>query len=109
MAFVSTRYQADNGDIHPIRLSLETAAAAGAAPTGDITSPIRAKVSKTNREFGLRPRGLVLSRDVGTAPDIVKRYKFLPILTATAFQNPPGGYTINGVAWEVVGKEPEDY
>lgn len=109
MAFVNTKYEADNGDIHPIRLNTATAGAAGAAPSGAVSNPVKCKVSKTNREFGLRPRGLLLSRDVGTAPNNFKKYRFLPILTATQFQQPESTYNIGGTTWTFVSKVPEDY
>lgn len=58
--FILSRYQADNGAIHPIRLQPETLAASigtvNVAPTGTVTVGLRAKVSKTKRAYGLGPR-----------------------------------------------------
>lgn len=112
MAKTLTKYQSDTDDVHPILLDTLTAAAAGTAPAGDVNNNIRAKVSKTNRAYGLRPRGVRLSRVVGTAPNTFKRYKFLPVLTAAAFATPAfnigATITINTVAWTVTEKKPED-
>lgn len=113
MAFTTTKYEADNGDIHPIRIDSTRIAAAGTAPTEAQTSSVFAKISKTNREFGLRPRGLRLVRTVGTAPDTFKKYTFLPILTEAAFGGTGSSVgseiTIDTVVWTVAAKVPEDF
>lgn len=107
-----TKYEADDGDIKPIRLDAQTIAVAGAPPAGATTDNDYVKVSKGNREFGMRPRGVRLSRNVGTAELPNMRYKFLPVLTQTAFNS--GGYAvgqqlgIGGVDWEIIAKVPED-
>lgn len=112
-AYTSTKYEADNGDIHGILLSPDKAAVAGTAPTGDTSSPVKVKVSKSNREFGIRPRGVRLSRIIGTAPDTFKKYAFLPVLTpadyATSAFAIGAEITIGGVVWVVASKEGEDY
>lgn len=108
-----TKYEADLGSIHSISLTPDYAAAAGTPPTGDVNNDIKPKVSKTNREFGLRPRGVSLSRTLGTAPDTFKKYAFLPVLTSTDFNGtsyaPGATVTIGGTAWTVVTRVPEDY
>jgi len=113
MAFLRTKYEADNGEIHPIRLNTLTAAVAGTAPEGATTSDIIAKVSKSNREFGIRPRGVILTRTVGTAPDTFTRRRFLPVLTEAAWGGsgfaPDATITINSIAWKVLRKVPEDF
>ena len=113
MAFTNTRYEADNGDIHPIRIDSTRVAAAGAAPTGAITSSVKVKISKTGREYGIRPRGLRLTRTLGTAPDTFKRSTFLPILSEAVFNAQATGddqtKEIGGVTWTVAGKVPEDF
>lgn len=112
VALVKTKYEADSGDIHQLKLTPAFAAAAGTEPTGAVTNDISVKVSKSNREYGLRPRGVSLARTVGTAPNTFVKYTFLPLrsiadYTATAYRK-GATVTINSVAWEVVGKVPED-
>jgi len=110
MGFVSTKYEADSGDIHPIRIGDENVAFAGAAPSGEIDNDIRVKVTKTNREFGLRPRYVVLARTVGTTPNDFKRYKRVPMLTQQAWEDAEVPIEIGGDNWtEIVSKEPEDF
>lgn len=112
-AKTTTKYEANDGSIHQLLLEPTRFAQAGTPPTGEIDSNIKAKVSKGDREFGLRPRGVRLARVVGTAPDTFRKYTFLPVLTLTAFAsaafNIGATITIDGTAWEVVGKVPEDY
>lgn len=112
-AKVTTKYEADNGDIHGIILSPDFSAQAGTPPTGDVSSPIKAKVSKSNREFGIRPRGCRLSRIIGTAPDTFKKYAFLPVLTPAAFATAAfaigATITIDGTDWTIAAKVGEDY
>lgn len=111
--FTRTKYESNDGSIHAIRLSADKAAAAGAAPAGDVDSSIKVKVSKTNREFGIRPRGVLLARTVGAGDDAFTKYTFLPVLTQTAFNGT--GFALNteitvgGTQWTVATKQNEDY
>lgn len=113
VARTQTKYESDSGDIHFIALSPDFATAAGTPPTGAINNDIKAKVSKSNREYGIRPRGVRLSRTIGTAPDTFKKYTFLPVLTPTAFGG--AGFqlgatvTIGTTDYVVVSRNPEDY
>lgn len=113
VAYVNTKYEADNGDVHGILLSPDKFAVAGTPPTGTASSPVKIKISKTNKEFGIRPRGVRLVRTVGTAPDTFKKYAFLPVLTPAAFATAAfaigAEITIGGVVWVVASKEGEDY
>jgi hypothetical protein len=114
MAFVRTKYEADSGTIHPLRLTTAYAAAAGTVPTGAIDNNVpRAQVSKSNREFGLRPRGVRLARLVGTAPNQFYKYAFLPLRSIADFTSPDYAIgetvTINSVSWEIIEKREEDY
>lgn len=108
-----TKYEADEGDIYAIILSPDYAAKAGAAPAGTVTSPIKAKVSKSSRAYGIRPRGVTLSRTIGTAPDTFNKTTFLPVLTPSAFSSATfalgATITIGSTTWTIVGKRPEDY
>jgi len=73
--FTRTRYSADYGAgtaIHPIRVQPETitltiATNANDAPTGNVTNPISAVVSRGKRSRGLRPR-LIALRTPATNP-----------------------------------------
>ena len=112
-ALVETKYESDQGTIHRFLLTPNYAAAAGTPPTGAVDSDIRPKVSKANNEFGIRPRGVRLSRIIGTAPDTCRKYAFLSVLTAiewnsTAF-NPGASVTIGTDTYTIVVRVPEDY
>lgn len=114
-AFSRTRYLADNGDTHPIRVQPETVAAGyggttNAAPTSAIDNPISARVSNGNRMFGLKPRTVTMVFE-GTAPTGYKAgsYVRIPILQPTLWNTIATGDTINylGNSATVVGKSPE--
>lgn len=109
-----TRYEGDNGQIHPIRVSPQTFAVSGGPPAGATTSRIKAKMSKTNREHGLRPRHIIIAKNVGTEVDPVQKYARIPILTLDTFNSAPysegAPFTYNLTAdWTIVSKESEDY
>jgi hypothetical protein len=109
----TTKYEASNGTIHQIRMDAARIAVAGAAPGGAVDSPIKVKVSKSNREFGIRPRGVQLRRPINPgATDKIFR-SFLPVLTETAFDSNTfaldAQITIGGTAWKIIGKVQEDY
>jgi predicted GTPase len=78
--FVKSSYEEDNGTIHPIKVQPETISASlGGAPNtvpsatgaGVVKSKISAKVSKTNKEIGLRPRMVAITYPPvdGSQPD----------------------------------------
>lgn len=108
-----SKYEANNGSIHRITMSSARLAVAGTAPAGAVDSPIPAKISKSNREYGIRPRGVRLARPVNpTATDKIFR-AFLPVLTETAWESntfaEEATITIGGTQWKVTAKVPEDY
>lgn len=109
----TVKYEANDGSIHSLLLDTTRAAVAGTEPAGAVDSKIKAQISKTNKEFGLRPRGVRLARVIGTDPDTFKKYTFLPVLTPTAWSSAPfqNGATIaiDSVDWEVVAAVAEDY
>lgn len=111
MANKRYKYEADSGDIHPIRMSEFNLTAVNTEPAGVINNSVRVQVSKGRTEFGLGPRGLRLYREVGVSPNTFNRYKFLPILTETAFDNAAfnegATVTINSVAWTVGSRVPQ--
>lgn len=112
MAFTRTKYEANDGEIHPMRLNSLSVGSAGTLPAGVISNRIPAKVTKGNREFGLRPRGVRLVRTVGTAPNTFTRSAFLPLRSIVDADAPAykefEQITINTVVWTVGAFVPED-
>lgn len=112
-AFSNSKYEDDSGEIHPIRLRAETLAAAGAVPAGAVTSSIRAQITKTNREFGLRPRMVSLSRTEGEGDAAQRITAKIPVLQAATFEGATfaigASVTYDGQTWTVTSKLPEDY
>lgn len=112
-AFTNTKYESEEGDIHSLRLTPAYAAVAGTEPQGNVTNKIPAKVTKGNREFGLRPRGVRLFRTLGTGEDTFKRYAFLPLRSEADDDLPAyqegATVTIGTVVWTVGAFVAEDY
>jgi hypothetical protein len=113
-----TKYEADAGTIHTVNMSAKKIAVTGnTAPEASVNSDIIAKVSKSNRSYGLRPRGVVLTQTVtgGSGAAAVSRTKtaFLPILTKTIFDGATfakeSSVTYNGGTWTVLSKRGEDH
>lgn len=111
--YVRSKYESDGATVHPIRLSADTAVQAGTEPAGVVTSFIPAKVSKGNREFGLRPRGVKLYRTAGTAPNTFTKYKFLPLRSIVDYEaaaySPESTIAVGGITWKVAARVAEDY
>lgn len=111
-AFTKTKYQADNNEVHPIRLRAETAAVAGTAPSGAVTNSIRAVVRKGRNKSGLGARGVTAARTRGSGEDTFQEFVFIPCLTPGAFGsgNFVVGATISykGQSYTVVGLRAED-
>jgi hypothetical protein len=107
-----TKYEADSGEIHFLSLTPDYAAKAGTEPTGAVTNNIRAKVSKSNREYGIKPRGVTLARTIGTAPNTFVKYAFLPLRSKADANSATYALgqtvTIGSVAWEIIGEVKED-
>lgn len=106
MAFVDSKYEVDNSTIVSIRTDDDISALMGTPPTGDVDLNIHCLVNgNRSREFGIHPRGVTLSRTIGTAPETFKKYKFLPVLTsaglATATFSVGATITIGSVTWTV--------
>ena len=112
-AFVDTLYLSDKNVKHPIRLTPDYAAAAGSPPASGGSSDIKAKVTKTNREFGIRPRRVILSRTVGTGDSSFRKYAKLPVLTLTTFNSDAyalgASIDIGGTTYDVVSRQSEDF
>lgn len=115
---VTKKYESDKGTIHSLRMSKSKADVANnTEPDGDVDSDILPKISKSNREYGLRPRGVRLYRDVtaGSGVNAVSRRftAFLPILKKetlgdTNFSKEKD-VTYKGNTWKVGGLIQEDY
>jgi len=112
-AFTVTKYEGDDGEIYGVRLSPSKFAVAGTPPAGAATSNIKAKVSKSRREFGIKPRGVTVARTIGTGDDTFKKYSFVPVLTPAAFGTATfaigADITFSGFTWTITAKVPEDY
>lgn len=114
-AFTRTRYRADSGDTHPIRVQPETltaafGATANGAPTDAIDNPISAKVSNGNRAFGLKPRSVTIVFETNAPTGYkVGSYIRLPILQPALYTNIAAGDSVSylGGTATVVGKNPE--
>jgi len=107
MAFDVYAYAGNDGEIYRIRLQAATAAAGDFTSQVGFTSSVFAKVSKTNREFGIRPRGVRL---VSTAAG-EKSYRFLPCATQAAVDGlvSAGTVSIGGTSYRVTAPVAEDY
>lgn len=113
--FVRSRYQADIGTIHNIRVQPETLEAnlgggINSAPTGAVDSPISARSSQSTRAVGLRPR-LVTLAWVDDPPEGYDDRGTLrvPILTPARYQAIVIGSTgtYQGASVTVIGKSAE--
>lgn len=109
---VTKKYEADNGDIHPIRLSTGVAGITGnTEPSGSTTSDISAEVSKSGRTLGLHARYVTAYKTVGTAPDTFHRFQKFTILQKSVFDGNTfkkgATFTYGGDTWTVSGKENE--
>jgi len=113
MAFTRTKYESDQGTVHAIRLSAKKVLIAGTPPAAAVDSPIKVKVSKSNREFGIRPRGITIAKEVGTAPDLFQKYAFIPILTEAAFGATSNqlnqAVSYDGDNWQIISRAAEDF
>lgn len=112
--FILSKYEADSGEIHPIRIQPETIIAdTNPAPAGAITQSLRARVGGSSRTYGLHARKI---RVTWTAPAThPEGYKdggtiTLPILSAAAYAAINIGQTFNYLANSVTvtGKSPEE-
>ena len=108
-----SKYESNSGTIHSIRLTPAILAIAGTPPTGDVDSDIKAKVTKGNREFGIRPRRVTGSTKIGTAPNDFRTYVSVPVLTPAAFATPAfalnATFTYNSLTYTIISRENEDF
>lgn len=109
--FLSAKYEAENGDIHPIRIQPETVFDENLEPTGGVTKQTFARVTGSRRRYGLKARILTLSRDIGDATNYGggTLYARIPVLKKASVAALLTGSTITyqEVAWTIVGVTPE--
>lgn len=118
--FLRSKYEADDGTIHGIRVQPETTqmTPANAPPAGAINANGRAKVSGSRRSIGLHARGVVLGITYPVnAPnnqDLEYTKKvFLPILKPETFLS--NGFrqdaqvTYLGETWTIIDRVPENW
>ena len=116
--FSPSKYEASYAtEIHPIRVQPETLAATiGAvnnnAPSGAVTNPISASVSKGNRQIGLRARLVRMSYTAAEAPDGYDDrggILVIPAVTEAFYNAAIKGATITYLtkSMTVVGRSPE--
>lgn len=115
-AFERSRYEADNGDIHAIRVQPETLAAtfggtANAAPADPVDQQTSARVGGGNRKYGVKARAVSVTwtgaPPSGYEPDELLR---IPILTPDLYDSITPNSTVGtylGANIIVVGKLPE--
>lgn len=113
-AYTRTKYQADSGFVHAIRINPITVTLAGAAPVDPVDSEVRVKISKGNREFGIRPRRIKIGKTFGVAPNTFVRTAYIAVLTPATFA--AATHQLNAVVtykgdadWQVISRDPEDY
>lgn len=104
--FTTVLYQSNSGQQYKLRLQTARAAEAGTPPAPGVAGRGSVRVGKSNREFGIRPRGVLMSRTIGTGNDASKKYSFLPVLTQSEWEDTDFATgvtkTINSVVWTIV-------
>lgn len=118
-AFVLSKYEADYSattQVHPIRVQPETISASTTtvsndAPIDDVTNPISAIVSKSNRGLGLKPRTIRIQFPMTGQPANYQPggVTTIPALTKAFYASAVKGATITymTVQCTVVGRSPE--
>lgn len=99
-------YEADSGEIHPIRVQPETVFDENPQPAGGATEKQFVKARGSRKKYGIHARTVSLSRVVGTGDyGTAKVHTRVPVFTAAALDAFVYGSTIvyQGVDW-VVGE-----
>lgn len=113
--FELSKYEADNDEIHPIRIQEETLGVtiggqANTAPTTATTSSISARVSGGNRRLGLKARSVsfAFKTDAPTGYKVDSPIR-LPILKKVTYAAISKGqtFTYQGKTATVIGKQNE--
>lgn len=99
-------YTGEDNEVYRLRLDEDTAAAGSFSSQTGFTTNVKAKVSKTNREHGIRPRGVRLSRVTEATVG-----RFLPVASNSAAESllSAGTVTIGSETWTVTSAVAEDY
>jgi hypothetical protein len=106
--FSDIAYETDLGFTCLIRVS-DGELAATTPSASPVDAPFHCLNSGSRRKFGIHPRGLVLSRTVGTAPNQFNKTSFIAAPTAAAWAaaNVGDDLSVGGNAWKIAGKRPE--
>lgn len=112
--FLNAFYEADDGEITPIRIQSETASAAftpggtNAIPAGPATGPIT-RVGGSRREYGRKARSVRISSSAPPTGYKANSPISLPILQPGVYAaiKRGGAVTYLSTTWTVVGKSPE--
>lgn len=109
MIFQSYTYEVDETTSVLMRLSQATATAVG-AETGEPTLAFHLKVNSGRSEFGIVPRGLNLSRSVGSEEDSATKNAFVPVATQDALDtfNIGDELAVGGTTWTIAGKRNQE-
>jgi hypothetical protein len=110
--YLNTFYEADNGDVYPIRIKAETAAATIDQPPTAATRNENVSVSQSRKSFGIHARGWRCYRTIAAgANDNLIRYRFIPCLVANDWKDASrmegDTITINGIVWTILTHVPE--
>lgn len=113
-AFTSSKYEANSGDIYPVKVQPETltlalGSATNTAPTGAADQTIRAKVSGSRRGYGVHCRTVTIQFTADKDEYVENATITLPWLQQTSWEAlvPDVTGTYLGTACKLVGKSPE--
>lgn len=107
---LGAKYEADSGEVHPIRVQPETVFEDNPQPTGGVSEEQYARARGSARKYGILARSATLSRVVGTGNyGTAKVYARIPVFTPTALDSMVLGSTIvyQGLDWVVSSKRGE--
>lgn len=103
---VDSKYEADGGGIHPLRLTVPYAEIAGTEPAGPVTDDDHIIVNKGKRKFGITPRHVVAVRVTGTGDASFRRYAKVILRSIAdisgATYAPRASITINGNPYTII-------
>lgn len=109
---IQALYEADNGEIHPVKIHPDVLAAQIDAQPNAATRPEYAQVSGSRKSYGLHVRGWNCYRQIQAgANDILIRRRFIPCLIQNDWKDPsrqPGAQLNLGTnTWTIGTYEPE--
>lgn len=117
MANLNIVYFSDSNTRYLIRMSQEKINLFGnnSGVGQTATTPLRAKVSRSARGYGIRPRRITLNKvslvTVGNTQVTATRYAIIPVVRRQDFDSVALGsvVTYKGQQWTVVNKSGEDF